>query len=110
MLNARPFCHMTLIHAICPENLTGTPNGEGREDKTYILSKKKNRIHRAVNSTLTYALSHGGYRIKYRVAWHGGVIIMHSLGPDWRHDKLVSVLWRTWFAASTQPILLSDGF
>jgi hypothetical protein len=35
---------------------------------------------------------------------------MHSLGPDWHHDKLVSVLWRTWFAASTQPILLSDGF
>ena len=34
------------------------------------------------NSTLIYALSHGGYRIKYRVAGNGGVIIMASLGPD----------------------------
>jgi hypothetical protein len=32
------------------------------------------------------------------------VIIMTSLGPDWRHDKLVSVLWRTLFAASTQSM------
>jgi hypothetical protein len=30
---------------------------------------------------------------------------MTSLGPDW-HDKTVPMLWRTWFAASTQPILL----
>jgi hypothetical protein len=37
------------------------------------------------------------------------VVIMRSLGPDWHHDKLVSVLWRTWFAASTQPILLRMG-
>jgi hypothetical protein len=37
------------------------------------------------------------------------VIITTSLGPDWHHDKLVSVLWRTWFAASTQPILLRMG-
>jgi hypothetical protein len=72
---------MAIIRATYPEILTGAPNGEGREDKTYKLSKK-NRIHRAVNSTLTDALSHGGYRIKYSVAWHGGVIIMHSLGPD----------------------------
>jgi hypothetical protein len=36
------------------------------------------------------------------------VIIMRSLGPDW-HDKFVSVLWHTWFAASTQPILLRMG-
>jgi hypothetical protein len=35
---------------------------------------------------------------------------MTSLDPDWRHDKLVSVLWRTWFAASTQPILLWMGY
>ena len=34
---------------------------------------------------------------------------MASLGPDWHHDKLVSVLWRTWFGASTQPILLRMG-
>jgi hypothetical protein len=37
------------------------------------------------------------------------IIIMRSLGPDWHHDKLVSVLWRTWFAASTQPTLLRMG-
>jgi hypothetical protein len=37
------------------------------------------------------------------------VITMRSLGPDWRHDKLVLVLWRTWFAASTQPIPLRMG-
>ena len=30
---------------------------------------------------------------------------MTSLGPDWCHDNLVSVLWHTWFAASAQPIL-----
>jgi hypothetical protein len=36
-------------------------------------------------------------------------LIMRSLGPDWHHDKLVSVLWRAWFAASTQPILLRMG-
>jgi hypothetical protein len=33
---------------------------------------------------------------------------MTSLGPDW-HDKTVPMLWRTWFAASTQPILLRMG-
>jgi hypothetical protein len=81
ILYARPFCHTALIHTTYPKILTGAPNGEGREDKTYKLNKK-NQIHRAVNLTLTYALSHGGYRLKYRVAWHGGVIIMHSLGPD----------------------------
>src|SRR5215470_9005767 len=32
---------MALIHATYPEILTGAPNGEGREDKTYKLSKKK---------------------------------------------------------------------
>jgi hypothetical protein len=35
-----------------PEILTGAPNGEGREDRTYKLSKK-NHIHRVVNPTLT---------------------------------------------------------
>jgi hypothetical protein len=35
--------------------------------------------------------------------------IMCSLGPDWHHDKLLSVLWHTWFAASAQPILLRMG-
>ena len=55
-----------------PEILTEAPNGEGMEDNSYRLSKKKYHIHRVVNSTLTYALSHGGYRIKYRVVWHGG--------------------------------------
>jgi hypothetical protein len=54
-------------------------------------------------------MSHGGYRLKYKFAWHGVVIIMTSLGPDWRHDMLVSLLWRTRFAASTQPILLWMG-
>jgi hypothetical protein len=34
---------------------------------------------------------------------------MRSLGPDWHHGKLVSVLWRAWFAASIQPILLRMG-
>jgi hypothetical protein len=43
---------MALIHATYPEILTGEPNGEGREDRTYKLSKK-NYIHRVVNSTLT---------------------------------------------------------
>jgi hypothetical protein len=33
------------------------------------------------------------------------LITKDSLGPDW-HGKTVSVLWRTWFAASTHPILL----
>jgi hypothetical protein len=36
-----------------PEILTGAPNGEGREDRTYKLSKKKNHIRRVVNPTLT---------------------------------------------------------
>ena len=36
-----------------PEILTGAPNGEGREDKTYKLGKKKYLIHRVVNLTLT---------------------------------------------------------
>jgi hypothetical protein len=36
------------------EILTGAPNGEGKEDRTYKLSKKKkNRIHRVVKLTLT---------------------------------------------------------
>ena len=39
-------------------------------------------MRRVVNMTLTYTLSHGGYRIKYRVAWHSWAIIMTSLGPD----------------------------
>ena len=69
-----------------PEILTGAPNGEGREDKTYKLSKK-NQIRRVVNSTLTYALSHGGYRIKYRVAWHSGLISWPAWG---RTDVTIS--------------------
>jgi hypothetical protein len=62
------------IHEAYSEILTWAPNGEGSEDQiTYKLSKK-NHIHRVVNSTLTYALSHGGYSIKYRVAWHGWLL------------------------------------
>ena len=30
------------IHAAYSQILTGAPNGEGREEKTYKLSKKKN--------------------------------------------------------------------
>ena len=30
--------------------------------------------------TLTYALSHSGYRIKYRVAWHGGLVSCAAWG------------------------------
>jgi hypothetical protein len=36
-----------------PEILTGAPNGEGMEDKTYKLSTKKIQIRRVANSTLT---------------------------------------------------------
>jgi len=65
---------MALIYETYREILTRAPIGEGREDTiTYKLSKKKYiyiHMHRVVNSTLTYALSHGGYSIKYRVAWH----------------------------------------
>ena len=39
-----------------------------------------------------------------RVAWHGRLLSWPAWGLDWRHD--VSALWRTWFAASTQSILL----
>jgi len=62
------------IHAACSQILTVAPNGEGREDQITYKLRKKNHIHRDVNSTLTYALSHGGYRIKYRVAWHGWLL------------------------------------
>ena len=69
-----------------PKILTGAPNREDREDKTYKLNKK-NHIHRVVNSTLTYALSHGGYRIKYRVAWHGWLLSWPAWG---RTDTMIS--------------------
>jgi hypothetical protein len=36
------------------------------------------------------------------------LITMTSLGPDW-HGKTVPMLWRSWFAASTHPILLRMG-
>jgi len=102
-LKLNPPNRTALIQATYPEILTGAPNGEGREDKTYKLSKKNN-IRRDVNPTLTYALSHGGYRIKYKVAWHSGLVSW----PAWGRTDVtitVSMLWRTRFAASTQPIL-----
>ena len=37
----------------CPRILTGAPNREGREDKTYKPSTKKNQIRRVANSALS---------------------------------------------------------
>ena len=65
--------------------LTGATNGKSK-DTNHWQTKWKNHISRVANWTLTYALSHGGYRMKYRVAWW--VIIMTSLQTDWHHDKL----------------------
>ena len=70
---------MALTHTIYPEILTGARKGgeQGRQitDKPNL----KNHIRRVANWTLTYGLSHGGYCIKYRVAWW---VIMTSLVMD----------------------------
>lgn len=70
-----------------------------REGQYHLLSKQKKKtdIRRGANPTLTYALSHGGYRLKYRVAWR----------RTWgRTDVTVnwcqSALWSIRIAASTQ--------
>jgi hypothetical protein len=101
--------HKTYIHAAYPEILTGAPNGEDREDQiTYKLSKKKSYSQ---GCQLDLNLRPESWRLPRQIqsCLARRVIIMASLGPDWRHDKLVSVLWRTWFSASTQPILLRMG-
>jgi hypothetical protein len=73
------------IHATYPiqKYLTAAPD---MEDKTYKINLK-NHIHSVVNSTLTYALSHGGYRIKYGVAWHGWLLSWSAWG---RTDIMIS--------------------
>jgi len=97
------------IHAACSQILTVAPNGEGREDQiTYKLRKKKSYSQRC---QLDLNLRPESWRLPHQIqsCLARLVIIMTSLGPDWHHDKLVSVLWRTWFDASTQPILLRMG-
>ena len=101
--------HKNYIHAAYSAVLTGAPNGEGREDNiTYKLSKKNSHPQ---GCQLDLNLRPESWRLPYQIqsCLARLVIIMCSLGPDWHHDKLVSVLWRTWFAASTQPILLRMG-
>ena len=82
-----------------PEILTGAPNREGREDKTYKLNKK-NYIHRVVNLNLTYALSHGGYRIKYRVAWHGWLLSW----PAWGRTDIMIISCRCYGVPDLLPV------
>ena len=51
-----------------PEILTGAPNGESRKDKLLTNQIKKITFAGLPNSTLTYALIHGGYRVKYTLS------------------------------------------
>ena len=70
-----------------PEILTGAPNWEDREDKTYKLSKKKSHSQ---GCQLDLNLVPESWRLPHQIQSYLAqrFDIMTSLGPDWRHDKL----------------------
>ena len=73
--------YIALTHKTYPEILTGAPNGEGREDKTYKLGKKKSHPQ---GCQLDLNLRPESWRLPHQIqsCLAQLFVIMTSLGPD----------------------------
>jgi hypothetical protein len=89
------------------EILSWAPNVEGGR-ATYLHTNKKKWHTQSVQLDLN--LSPTSWRVPHQIqsCLARYYFIITSLGPDW-HDKTMPMLWRTRFAASSQPILRRMG-